>query len=96
MYVATADSQCCLLTRIVVRAVTPPFGKYTAEEAQLSGQLHHSHSRLAEFSEEVAFLGGEETEKMIIERDYFGLVKHINRVLSIRVWHGIAEEGIIK
>lgn len=33
---------------------------------------------------------------MLIERDYFGLVKHINRVLRIRVWHGIMEEGIIK
>ncbi|KAH8120463.1 ABC transporter transmembrane region 2-domain-containing protein [Phellopilus nigrolimitatus] len=80
----------------LLRALTPSFGKYTAEEAQLSGQLRHSHSRLAEFSEEVAFFGGEETEKMIIERDYFGLVKHVNRVLQIKVWHGIAEEGIIK
>ena len=44
----------------------------------------------------MAFFGGEETEKMLIERDYFGLVKHINRVLRIRVWHGIVEEGIIK
>lgn len=76
--------------------MTPPFGKYTAEEAALSGALRHSHSRLSEFSEEVAFFGGEETEKMLIERDYFGLVKHVNRVLRIRVWHGIAEEGIIK
>ncbi len=76
--------------------MTPPFGKYTAEEAALSGQLRHSHSRLSEFAEEIAFFGGEETEKMLIERDYFGLVKHINRVLRIRVWHGIMEEGIIK
>ncbi|KLO20044.1 hypothetical protein SCHPADRAFT_992162 [Schizopora paradoxa] len=80
----------------LLRALTPPFGKYTAEEAALSGQLRHSHSRLSEFAEEIAFFGGEETEKMLIERDYFGLVKHINRVLRIRVWHGIMEEGIIK
>ncbi|TDL28871.1 hypothetical protein BD410DRAFT_249926 [Rickenella mellea] len=80
----------------LLRAITPPFGKFTAEEAALSGSLRHSHSRLTEFAEEIAFFGGEETEKMLIERDYFGLVKHINRVLRIRVWHGIAEEGIIK
>ncbi|KAL5535281.1 PXA2 [Sanghuangporus sanghuang] len=80
----------------LLRASTPPFGKYAAEEAQLTGQLRHSHSRLAEFSEEIAFFGGEETEKMLIERDYYGLIKHVNRVLRIKVWHGIAEEGIIK
>ncbi len=32
----------------------------------------------------------------VIERGYFALVKHINRVLRIRVWHGMLEEGIIK
>jgi ABC-type uncharacterized transport system fused permease/ATPase subunit len=49
-----------------------------------------------ESAEEIALYGGEETEKYIIERDYFGLVKHINRVLRMRIWHGIVEEGIIK
>lgn len=80
----------------LLRAVTPPFGKYTAEEAALTGSLRHSHSRLVEASEEVAFYGGEQAEKLLLERDYFALVKHINRVLRIRVWHGIVEEGIIK
>lgn len=84
------------LINFSVRGLTPPFGKYAAEEAQLTGQLRHSHSRLAEFAEEIAFFGGEETEKMLIERDYYGLIKHINSVLRIKVWHGIAEEGIIK
>lgn len=32
----------------------------------------------------------------MIERGYFALIKHINRVLRIRVWHGMAEEGVIK
>ncbi|KAG8904525.1 hypothetical protein FRB99_001608 [Tulasnella sp. 403] len=80
----------------LLRALTPPFGNYAAQEAALSGALRHSHSRLVESAEEVAFYSGEEVEKYIIERDYFALVKHINRVLRMRVWHGIVEEGIIK
>ncbi|KAG9031529.1 hypothetical protein FRB95_002664 [Tulasnella sp. JGI-2019a] len=80
----------------LLRACTPRFGDYAATEAALSGELRHSHSRLVESAEEVAFYGGEETEKYLIERDYFGLVKHINRVLRMRLWHGIVEEGIIK
>jgi ATP-binding cassette subfamily D (ALD) long-chain fatty acid import protein len=79
-----------------VRRLTPPFGMYTALSAQLSGSLRHTHSRLAEFAEEVAFMGGEQTEKMLVERDYATVVKHENQVLSRRWWFGCIEEGIIK
>lgn len=82
--------------KLSVRAITPSFGAHAAEEAALSGALRHSHSRLMESGEEVAFFFGEETERMLIERDYFGLIKHVNRVLRIRLWHGVVEEGIIK
>lgn len=64
--------------------------------ATLEGELRFTHSRLLESAEEVALCHGEEFEKNVIERGYFALVKHINRVLRIRVWHGMAEEGIIK
>lgn len=79
-----------------MRTLTPPFGKYAAEEAALTGEIRHAHSRLVEANEEVAFYNGEVVEKFLLERNYFGLVKHINRVLRIRLWHGIVEEGIIK
>ncbi|KAI8995423.1 adrenoleukodystrophy protein [Trametes punicea] len=80
----------------LLRALTPAFGQYAALSAQLAGNLRHTHSRLAEFAEEVAFFGGEETEKMLVEREYAGLVKHENRVLRKRWWHGCVEEGIVK
>lgn len=90
-------SFCSLLTHVdSVRALTPHFGSYTALSAHLSGSLRHTHSRLAEFSEEIAFFGGEQTEKMLVEREYAGLVKHENMVLQKRWWHGCVEEGIVK
>jgi ABC-type uncharacterized transport system fused permease/ATPase subunit len=64
--------------------------------ATLEGELRFTHSRLLEAAEEIALYHGEETEKNIIERGYFALIKHINRVLRIRVWHGMAEEGVVK
>jgi len=76
--------------------LTPPFGVYTALSAQLAGNLRHTHSRLVEFSEEIAFFGGEETEKMLVEREYAGLIMHENRVLRRRWWHACVEEGIVK
>ncbi|WWC88124.1 uncharacterized protein L201_003028 [Kwoniella dendrophila CBS 6074] len=80
----------------LLRAITPPFGTYAAHEAKLEGELRFTHSRLLESAEEVALYHGEEFEKNVIERGYFALVKHANRVLRIRVWHGMAEEGVIK
>ncbi|KAK0208396.1 ABC transporter transmembrane region 2-domain-containing protein [Desarmillaria ectypa] len=83
-------------TAALLRYLTPPLGMYTALSAQLAGELRHTHSRLAEFSEEVAFLGGEETEKMLVEREYATVIKHENKVLNKRWWFGCIEEGIIK
>jgi len=64
--------------------------------AQLLGALRHTHSRVVEFAEEIAFFRGEETEKMLVEREYAGLVMHEDRVLIGRWWHGCVEEGIVK
>lgn len=79
-----------------MRALTPPFGEYTALSAQLAGALRHTHSRLAEFAEEIAFFRGEQTETILLEREYAGVLKHENRVLRRRWWHGCVEEGIVK
>ncbi|KAK2461680.1 hypothetical protein APHAL10511_006143 [Amanita phalloides] len=84
------------LSASLLRYLTPPFGLYATLSAQLAGSLRHTHSRSAEFSEEIAFLGGEQTEKMLIEREYASLIEHENRVLRRRWWFGCVEEGIIK
>lgn len=48
------------------------------------------------FAEEIAFFGGKDTEKMLVEREHAELVKHENIVLRRRWWHGCVEEGIVK
>ncbi|KAG7092761.1 hypothetical protein E1B28_009086 [Marasmius oreades] len=80
----------------LLRRVTPPFGAYAALSAQLAGQLRHAHSRLTEFAEEVAFLRGENTEKLLLQRDYATVIVHERKVLRRRWWFGCAEEGIVK
>jgi ATP-binding cassette subfamily D (ALD) long-chain fatty acid import protein len=95
-YIMLHSEQFQPLTSRTVRILTPPFGKYTAQEAALSGDFRQVHSRLSEYAEEIAFFEGETTERLLAERSYFEVVKHVNRVLWIRVWHGILEEGIIK
>lgn len=84
------------LSAYLLKKITPPFGDYAAYEATLEGELRFTHSRLLENSEEVAFYHGEEYEKNVIERGYFALIKHVNKVLGVRLWHGMAEEGVVK
>jgi hypothetical protein len=80
----------------VMRALTPPFGKYVADEARLEGEFRFQHSRLIDYSEEVALYGGHEAEKDTLDKGYFTLIKHVNRILSRRFYHGVMEDFVIK
>ncbi|KAI4266114.1 MAG: hypothetical protein L6R35_006986, partial [Caloplaca aegaea] len=80
----------------VMRALTPPFGKYVAEEARLEGEFRFQHSRLIENSEEIALYHGHETEKDTLDKGYFTLIKHVNRILRRRLYHGVMEDFVIK
>src|ERR1700759_4368517 len=42
----------------LMRALTPPFGKYVADEAKLEGEFRDQHNRLIENSEEMAVYAG--------------------------------------
>lgn len=83
-------------TTQMVKGLTPPFGQYAATEQQLEGEYRFNHARLLENAEEVAFYRGQLNEKRQIDRSYFSLVKHINRIFHIRIGHSMLEEGVIK
>ncbi|KAF2668556.1 hypothetical protein BT63DRAFT_374719 [Microthyrium microscopicum] len=84
------------VTASLMRALTPPFGKYVAEEARLEGEFRFQHSRLIDYSEEVALYSGHEAEKDTLDKGYFTLIKHVNRILRRRFYHGIMEDFVIK
>lgn len=84
------------LSANVMRALTPPFGKYVADEARLEGEFRFQHSRLIDYSEEIAFYAGQEAEKDTLDKDYFTLIKHVNRILRRRFWHSFMEDFVIK
>ncbi|KAI9883915.1 MAG: hypothetical protein M1823_004303 [Watsoniomyces obsoletus] len=80
----------------VMRALTPPFGKYVADEARLEGEFRFQHSRLIDYSEEVALYSGHEAEKDTLDKGYFTLIKHVNRILRRRFYHSLMEDFVIK
>lgn len=80
----------------IMRALTPPFGRYVAEEARLEGDFRFQHSRLIDYSEEVALFSGHEAEKISVDKSYFTLIKHVNYILRKRLYHGMMEDFVIK
>lgn len=84
------------LSASMMRALTPPFGKYVADEARLEGEFRFQHSRLIDYSEEIALYHGQEAEKDTLDKGYFTLIKHVNRILRRRFYHGIMEDFVIK
>lgn len=84
------------LSANVMRALTPPFGRYVADEARLEGDFRFQHSRLIDHSEEVALYGGHDAEKDTLDKGYFTLIKHVNYILRRRFYHGFMEDYVIK
>lgn len=84
------------LSANMMRALTPPFGKYVADEARLEGEFRFQHTRLIAHSEEVALYGGHGAEKDTLDKGYFTLIKHVNYILRRRLYHGIMEDFVIK
>ncbi|KAI9903201.1 hypothetical protein N3K66_002553 [Trichothecium roseum] len=84
------------LSANVMRALTPPFGKYVADEARLEGEFRFQHSRLIDYSEEVALYSGHIAEKDTLDKGYFTLIKHVNYILRRRFYHGFMEDFVIK
>ncbi|GAA5852902.1 hypothetical protein JCM8547_004727 [Rhodosporidiobolus lusitaniae] len=80
----------------LLKLATPPFGRYAAEEQRLEGEYRFAHTRLLEHAEEVSLLRGSATEKNLIERSYFALIKHVNRVFRMRMVYGVVEEAVVK
>lgn len=84
------------LSANVMRMLTPPFGKYVADEARLEGEFRFQHSRLIDHAEEVALYHGHDAEKDTLDKGYFTLIKHVNYILRRRFYHGFMEDFVIK
>ncbi|KAI8880926.1 hypothetical protein K501DRAFT_296162 [Backusella circina FSU 941] len=84
------------ISSIAMRKYTPSFGKMVAEEQKFEGEFRFRHSRLIENAEEIALFDGQHTEKAELDKSYYALIRHVNRVFRVRVPHGMFEDFIIK
>jgi len=81
---------------MIIRMISPPFGRLTAQEARLEGEYRALHSQLLTHSEEVAFYNGHEWEKRNIDGGFDKLYSHISFVLKKRFLMGIFDSMLVK
>lgn len=81
---------------LVLRAISPPFGKYTAIEQNLEGELRYNHSRIIAHSEEIAFYRGGEREKQIANETFKRIKSHLRKVFLLRFSNGIIDSVLVK
>lgn len=67
---------------VVIKLVSPPFGKLTAKEQKLEGEYRASHTDLVHHCEEIAFYKGNKWEKKTIENNFKNLIRHTEGIMK--------------
>eukprot|EP00871_Galdieria_phlegrea_P005475 jgi/Galph1/5929/GphlegSOOS_G4573.1 len=85
-----------LITSAILRAIQPPFGRLTADEQKLEGEYRLRHSRLITHSEEIAFYGGGNREKIYINESFTKVIRHLRKILRLRLYIGVIDSFLVK
>ncbi|RIA80538.1 ABC transporter transmembrane region 2-domain-containing protein [Glomus cerebriforme] len=80
----------------LLRAISPPFGKFTAMEQKLEGDFRFTHSRIITHSEEIAFYGGGERERAVVNGSFDKIVRHVKKIYRLRFANGIFDSVLVK
>jgi ATP-binding cassette subfamily D (ALD) protein 3 len=84
------------LSGIIIRFISPQFGRLTAQEQRNEGLYRACHSDLVNHSEEIAFYRGNQWEKMRLEKSFKNLIVHINDMLYKRFYMGTFDCMLVK
>ncbi|KAF9889930.1 hypothetical protein FE257_006802 [Aspergillus nanangensis] len=83
-------------TAIVLRKLSPPFGKLKAVEGKKEGDFRGLHSRLLANAEEICFYGGADTERVFLTRSFKDLQRWMEGIYSLKIRYNMIEDVILK
>lgn len=84
------------LTATVLRRLSPPFGKLKAVEGRREGEFRGLHARLIANAEEVAFYGGEQMEKVFLDKGFKDLRGWMEGIYSLKIKYNMLEDFVLK
>jgi ATP-binding cassette subfamily D (ALD) long-chain fatty acid import protein len=84
------------LTASILRRLSPPFGKLKAVEGRREGDFRSLHARLIANAEEVAFYGGADMEKHLLNREFKSLKAWMEGIYMLKIRYNILEDFVLK
>ena len=85
-----------LFTGVLLRFVSPSFGKLFAVEQRLEGDYRACHTDLVNHAEEIAFFRGNVWEKNRLNKSYETLINHSLIIMSKRLFMGCFDSVLVK
>ncbi|EAW08256.1 putative peroxisomal ABC transporter (PXA1) [Aspergillus clavatus NRRL 1] len=83
-------------TAVVLRKLSPPFGKLKAVEGKKEGDFRGLHSRLLANAEEISFYGGADIERVFLLRSFKDLQRWMEGIYSLKIRYNMLEDVILK
>jgi ATP-binding cassette subfamily D (ALD) long-chain fatty acid import protein len=84
------------ITATILRRLSPPFGKLKAVEGRREGDLRTLHSRLIANAEEIAFYGGADMEKVLLDKSFKELRSWMEGIYRLKIRYNMLEDFVIK
>ena len=85
-----------LLTAIILRRLSPPFGKLKAVEARREGDFRFLHSRIIANAEEIAFYRGGPIEKKYLDESFKELQTWMDGIYRVKLRYNMLEDFVLK
>ena len=79
-----------------LKFIMPPFSALTAEIQRREGEFRSHHHRIIGHAEEIAFYGGGDREKDIIDSSFYSVKRILRKVFFLRAAMGIVDQYLVK
>ena len=83
-------------TATFLRRLSPPFGKLKAVEGRKEGDFRALHARLIANAEEIAFYGGADMEKTVLDKSFQDLKGWMEGIYRLKIRYNMLEDFILK